>query len=66
MATSDLPKAEYRQLGQSGLRVSNPILGAMSIGDSRWMPWVLNEDGESFTQTLRTHQLSEMQKLCLF
>lgn len=66
MATSDLPKAEYRQLGQSGLRVSNPILGAMSIGDSRWMPWVLNEDGESFIQTLRTHQLSEMQKLCLF
>ena len=29
---SKLPKASYRQLGKSGLRVSNPILGAMSIG----------------------------------
>lgn len=41
--TSNLPKATYRQLGQSGLRVSNPILGAMSIGDARWQPWVLEE-----------------------
>jgi aryl-alcohol dehydrogenase-like predicted oxidoreductase len=41
---SSLPKATYRRLGNSGLRVSNPILGAMSIGDSRWMPWVINED----------------------
>jgi aryl-alcohol dehydrogenase-like predicted oxidoreductase len=31
-------KAEYRQLGKSGLRVSVPILGAMSIGDKRWLP----------------------------
>jgi hypothetical protein len=31
MAT-EVPKAEYRQLGKSGLRVSVPILGAMSIG----------------------------------
>ncbi|KAH7116153.1 NADP-dependent oxidoreductase domain-containing protein [Dendryphion nanum] len=37
-------KAEYRQLGKSGLRVSVPILGAMSIGTSEWQPWVLNED----------------------
>jgi hypothetical protein len=28
-------KAEYRYLGQSGLRVSVPILGAMSFGDVR-------------------------------
>ena len=29
-------KAEYRQLGKSGLRVSVPILGAMSIGSKQW------------------------------
>ena len=47
MATSkdsSMPKATYRRLGTSGLRVSNPILGAMSIGDSRWAPWVVNEE----------------------
>ena len=37
-------KAEYRQLGKSGLRVSVPILGAMSIGSQAWAPWVLEED----------------------
>lgn len=37
-------KAEYRQLGKSGLRVSVPILGAMSIGDKKWQPWVIEED----------------------
>ncbi|KAK3714138.1 hypothetical protein LTR37_007940 [Vermiconidia calcicola] len=41
---SDIPKASYRQLGKSGLRVSNPILGAMSIGDKRWAPWVIEAD----------------------
>jgi aryl-alcohol dehydrogenase-like predicted oxidoreductase len=41
---SNIPKATYRQLGKSGLRVSNPILGAMSIGDKRWAPWVIEED----------------------
>ena len=40
----DLSKVEYRQLGKSGLRVSVPILGAMSIGDSRWQKWVLDEE----------------------
>ncbi|KAF2645863.1 aldo-keto reductase-like protein [Massarina eburnea CBS 473.64] len=37
-------KAEYRQLGKSGLRVSVPILGAMSIGHKEWQPWVIEED----------------------
>lgn len=37
-------KAEYRQLGKSGLRVSVPILGAMSIGSSKWQPWVVEEE----------------------
>ncbi|KAL8690624.1 MAG: hypothetical protein Q9224_004364 [Gallowayella concinna] len=40
----ELPKAEYKQLGKSGLRVSVPILGAMSFGDKRWMPWVIEEE----------------------
>lgn len=37
------PKAQYIQLGISGLRISNPILGAMSFGDTRWLPWCLEE-----------------------
>ncbi|KAF2866317.1 NADP-dependent oxidoreductase domain-containing protein [Massariosphaeria phaeospora] len=37
-------KAEYRQLGKSGLRVSVPILGAMSIGSKKWQPWVIEEE----------------------
>ena len=47
MSVDDLlkeSKAEYRQLGKSGLRVSVPILGAMSFGDKKWLPWVLDED----------------------
>lgn len=36
-------QVEYRRLGKSGLRVSNPILGGLHIGDSRWFPWVLDE-----------------------
>jgi aryl-alcohol dehydrogenase-like predicted oxidoreductase len=37
-------KAEYKRLGKSGLRVSVPILGAMSIGHKNWMSWVIEED----------------------
>lgn len=37
-------KAEYVQLGKSGLRVSVPILGAMSIGSPEWMPWIIGEE----------------------
>lgn len=37
-------KVEYRQLGRSGLRVSNPILGGAQLGSSRWFPWVLDRD----------------------
>jgi len=37
-------KCEYVQLGKSGLRVSIPILGAMSIGDPAWAPWIITED----------------------
>ena len=44
MSSEHLPQVEYRQLGKSGLRVSVPILGAMSIGDKRWMEWVIEEE----------------------
>ena len=37
-------KAEYKRLGTSGLRVSVPVLGAMSFGDKKWQPWVIEED----------------------
>lgn len=37
-------KAEYKQLGKCGLRISVPILGAMSIGHSDWLDWVIEED----------------------
>jgi hypothetical protein len=42
--TVDATRVEYRSLGNSGLRVSYPILGGMSFGNSRWMDWVLDED----------------------
>lgn len=32
----DQTKVSYAQLGKSGLRVSVPILGAMSFGSKEW------------------------------
>ncbi|KAF4621546.1 hypothetical protein G7Y89_g14527 [Cudoniella acicularis] len=40
----DSTKVDYVNLGSSGLRVSWPILGAMSFGSSKMAPWVLDED----------------------
>lgn len=37
-------RAEYVNLGKSGLRVSIPIFGAMSFGDPEWAPWVIDEE----------------------
>ncbi|KAL0574460.1 hypothetical protein V5O48_007499 [Marasmius crinis-equi] len=34
----------YRRLGSSGLKVSVPILGTMSMGTSKWQPWVADEE----------------------
>lgn len=42
----DSTKVEYVNLGKSGLRVSNPILGAMSIGHQDWQPWVVADEKE--------------------
>lgn len=44
MSSEELPKAKYRQVGKSGLRVSVPILGAMGFGDTRYQSWVIGED----------------------
>ncbi|KAJ5656029.1 hypothetical protein N7507_007979 [Penicillium longicatenatum] len=41
----DETKVEYYQLGKSGLRVSYPILGALSFGPPQPVaPWLLNEE----------------------
>ncbi|RQM06154.1 hypothetical protein DH86_00003393 [Scytalidium sp. 3C] len=44
MQSIEASKTEYVYLGKSGLRVSLPILGAMSIGHPDWAPWVLDEE----------------------
>ena len=58
MATSEMPKAlqksiedtkvDYVRLGKTGLRVSVPILGAMSFGHKDWAPWVVDDEKEVF------------------
>jgi aryl-alcohol dehydrogenase-like predicted oxidoreductase len=45
----DASNVSYQRLGASGLRVSVPILGAMSFGDSRWQNWVIDNEEEVFT-----------------
>lgn len=37
-------KARYVRLGKSGLHVSVPILGAMSLGHKDWQPWVVERE----------------------
>lgn len=37
-------KCEYKPVGHSGLRVSVPIIGCMSIGNPEWAPWVVGAD----------------------
>ncbi|KAI0145364.1 aldo-keto reductase [Xylariaceae sp. FL1272] len=39
----DATKVDYVRLGSSGLRVSVPILGGMSLGSSQWATWVKDE-----------------------
>ncbi|KAK7221249.1 hypothetical protein V2G26_009252 [Clonostachys chloroleuca] len=40
----DETKVEYVQLGSSGLRISWPILGAMSLGNAGTVSWAVTED----------------------
>lgn len=35
---------QYNRLGDSGLKVSKIILGAMSYGSKEWAKWVLEEE----------------------
>ncbi|EJU03370.1 Aldo/keto reductase [Dacryopinax primogenitus] len=44
MSTTTQPPVQYVRLGNSGLRVSLPIVGCMSFGSSQWSDWVLDED----------------------
>ncbi|KAJ7790479.1 Aldo/keto reductase [Mycena olivaceomarginata] len=37
-------RVKYVHLGNSGLKVSQIILGCMSYGSSKWRPWTLNEE----------------------
>ena len=39
-------KAEYVRLGKTGLKLSLPILGAMSFGSSKWMDWVIDNENQ--------------------
>ncbi|KIW13372.1 hypothetical protein PV08_08560 [Exophiala spinifera] len=48
----DNTKVSYAQLGKSGLRVSVPILGAMSFGHKDWLPWVI-DDPDQVDQLLK-------------
>lgn len=43
----DQSKAEYVRLGNSGLRVSVPIFGTMSLGDKRTLAWSIEEEEAS-------------------
>lgn len=43
-ASVEATKVSYQQLGKSGLRVSVPILGAMSFGNSQWADWVVEDE----------------------
>ena len=43
-------RVEYRHVGSSGLRVSNPILGTLGMGDPSWMPWAMAEDKVVFDE----------------
>ena len=39
-------KVSYKQLGACGLRLSVPILGAMSFGHKDWANWVVDDEAE--------------------
>lgn len=58
-AAVEATKATYKRLGNSGLLVSVPILGAMSFGSKEWQDWVLEEDEVSaMAGMLAKHQIA--------
>jgi len=42
----DSTKVSYTRLGKSGLKVSVPILGAMSFGHKDWADWVVDDENQ--------------------
>ncbi len=54
----DKTKVEYRTLGKSGLRISVPIFGTMSLGDRKVLPWVVEE--EEVSPHFRFHHFGSM------
>lgn len=42
----DETKVAYHRLGKAGLKLSVPILGAMSFGHKDWQPWVVDDMAE--------------------
>jgi hypothetical protein len=50
--SDEKPQVEYRRLGKSGLRVSVPILGAMSFGDPAWGVGHLSYKTLRFTESV--------------
>jgi len=43
MSNQAAPKMEYTRLGNSGLKISKVIFGAMSFGSPDWQEWVIDE-----------------------
>lgn len=43
MASTAPEKMEYTRLGNSGLKISKVIYGAMSFGSPDWQEWVIDE-----------------------
>lgn len=37
-------KVDYKRVGNSGLQVSVPIVGCMSIGNPEWADWVIGPE----------------------
>ncbi|CAN6648715.1 putative aryl-alcohol dehydrogenase Aad16p [Trichomonascus vanleenenianus] len=58
---------EYQRLGNSGLKVSKIILGAMSYGKSSWRKWVLEDEDtimsllkQAYDSGIRTFDTADM------
>jgi aryl-alcohol dehydrogenase-like predicted oxidoreductase len=57
MASKAAPKMEYTRLGNSGLKISKVIYGAMSFGSPEWQDWVIDEAAALPLLKVRTSQL---------
>jgi hypothetical protein len=53
-------KVDYVRLGKSGLKVSVPILGAMSFGRPDWGSWVLDEEKVSSPSAISRREADDL------